>query len=214
MAPIKAGDIFSIPLPDSRYLTGRVMLDVAQALKRGLIKPGTSLGFQSGSLLIEMYREISESPSPIVSQVLLPGVFVGKDLFSPRAERRWQVIAHQPIDPTRVEFPEALLGYKRMTMFIRGQIEIPVPIDTEAIDEFESRPGTVSAHGLADLCLYYLDLKHLIRHGNAEAMHLRRTDLRFTSRREEVYRLMREDPKQSYHEMSTRHGYDISLLYR
>jgi hypothetical protein len=214
MPSLKAGDIFSIPLPDSRYLAGRVVLDVAQALKRGLIKPGTPLALKSGSILVETYREISEAPSPAVSEVLLPGVFVSKSLFSPREEGHWRIVGHQPIEPTRIEFPEALYGSKRTVMFTRGEVDLPVPLGLEALDRFETRPGVVPAHALAGTCLYYLGLKHLIRAANPESMDLRDTDLRFTDQRDEIYRLMGEDPKQSYHELSARHGHDISRLYR
>ncbi len=214
MPTLKAGDLFAIPLPDSRYLTGRVILDIGQALKRGLITPGTMLGFQSGSILVETYRQISETPVPSISEVLIPGVFVGKTLFSPREKGHWHVIGHQPIDPTRVEFPEALYGSKRGMMFTRGEIELPVPLGHEALDRFKARLAVLPAKLLADVCLYCLGLKDLVRSPVAAAGALPEADLRYTDQRDEIYRLIGDDPNQTYHEMSTRHGHDVARLFR
>jgi hypothetical protein len=214
MAKLKAGDLFAIPLPDARFLTGRVVLDVAQVVKGGLVNPGSTLAFQSGSILAETYRQISETPSAAVSEVLIPGIFIDKTLFSSRQEAPWRIIGHQPIEPTRVEFPEALYGSKRGMMFNRGELDLPVPLGHEALDRFNIRPGTLPAKLLADICLYHLGLKALIRSPNAAATAVQRSDLRFSEQRDEIYRLMGEDPKQSYYEMASRHGYDTARLYR
>jgi len=211
MARFKHGDIFAVQLPNQQYLFGRILLNVKeQCVKPKLLEPGSLLTFFGGSLLVEMYRKLSAAPGLSESEVLLNGVFVDA-----RSLKRglWKIIDHQEVDPTQIEFPEGLVATGRGASFQRGEINMPVALSGQDVSRIHVYPTQQSSLALADICLYYLGLKHLIEHEYRDTKHLRYSDLRFSDHRSEIYQLLGEDESQTYYQMSTKLGYDITRFY-
>lgn len=212
MPSFKAGDLFSLPLSDGRFLTGRVVLDLPRLWRRKAFDFSSPLGFFGKCVLVEIYKQLSPDPSPSMSEVLIPGVFIDTGPFEPKSAEQWMILGHSPVDPTRAEFPEALTQTDRGSVLVRGEVELPLPLSSDELSAIDCRPTIISTKRLARTCLYYLDLKHLIG-PYADNMHLRHSDLRFNEHREHIYRLAGEDPRQSYHELSRRYGHDLSRFY-
>lgn len=211
MARFKHGDIFTVQLPNQQYLFGRILLDLKkQCVKPKLLEPGSPLTFFGGSLLVETYRQLSDTPDFGESEVLLKGVFVDA-----RSLKRghWTIIDHHEVDPTQVEFPEGLVATGSGANFQRGEISMPVALSGQDVSRIHVYPTQQSSLALADICLYYLGLKHLIEHEYRDNKHLRYSDLRFSDHRSEIYQLLGEDESQTYYQMSTQLGYDIARFY-
>ena len=211
MARFKHGDIFTVQLSNQQYLFGRILLNVKeQCVKPKLLEPGSPLTFFGGSLLIEMYRVMSATPDFDGSEVLLNGVFV-----DPRSFKRglWTIVDHQEVDPTQVEFPEGLVATGHRASFQCGEVKIPVELSEQDLRQIHVYPTQQSSLALADICLYYLELKHLIEHEYRDNKHLRYSDLRFSDHRRKVYQLLGEDENQTYYQMSTKLDHDITRFY-
>lgn len=166
--------------------------------------------FFGGSLLVETYRRLSDTPDFGESEVLLKGVFVDA-----RSLKRghWKIIDHQAVDPTQVEFPEGLVATGRGANFQRGEINLPVALSGQDVHRIAVFPTQQSSLALADISLYYLGLKRLIEHEYGDSRHLRYSDLRFSDHRSKIYQLLGEDESQTYYQMSMQLGYDIARFY-
>jgi Immunity protein 26/Double zinc ribbon len=214
MPKFKTGDLFAIKISEGEYVNGRVLLDVKrQCIKPRLVKPDSALGFFNGAILVETYRETFAEPTARLSEVLIPGTFV--DTYALESGK-WQVLGNVGVEPTRVEFPEALVGSGYRSQFLRGEVSLPLSLSGEDRDEINVL-GTINPSGmLGDTCLYYLGRKDEITKrwvNGVETASLAHSDLRFSKYRSEVYRLLGEDEGQSYFEMAMRHGYDIRRFY-
>jgi hypothetical protein len=76
MSNYKIGDIFSIQLPNQKYIFGRILLDVKkQCVKPKLIDPNSPLSSYDGCLLVEIYKELSDNPNFLGQEKLIPGFF-------------------------------------------------------------------------------------------------------------------------------------------
>ncbi len=211
MTRFKHGDIFAIQLHNQQYLFGRVLLDVKkQCVKSKLLDPRSPLAFFGGAILVEMYREISVNRDCSGTDVLIPGIFVGPEGFK---RDLWAVVDYKEVDPIQVEFPEGLVSSGRHSRFQRGEINLTLALTGKEKQQIGVAVPQKSALALADICLYYLNLKHLINHEYGDKMHLENADLRFSEHRSRIYQMLGEDENQSYYEMSTRLGYNISRFY-
>jgi len=211
MAKFKCGDMFAIVLPNGRYVCGRIMLDIdKQCVKPQLLPPGSPLQFFGKAVLVDVYRETTPEPTVVRSNALINGIFV-----DPRALQKgdWPIVGHEEVDPTTVEFPEGLIGVEGRAAFRRGEISLHLPLRSADVRRIGVYNALLNPVNIPDTVLYYLGLKGLINLSNPEAASLKRNDLRFSDHRAEVYHLLGEDPSQSYDEMSTRLGLNLSRFY-
>ncbi len=212
MISIKHGDIFTFQVTTGKYISGRIILDIKeQCIEPNLLKANSTLNAFSESILVEIYSGLSQKPEWVKSKVLIPGILVEGDLLK---TGEWEIIDYSKIDPTRVEFPETLILFEGQALFERGEISLHLSLDYDDLRRINVYPTFKSAKSLPDICLYYLNLKHLINDDFAETKHLKNSDLRFSEYRHEIYHLLNEDEHQSYFEMSSRLGYYITRFYK
>jgi len=214
MARFRTGDIFSFPLPNGEYLSGRILLDVKQQCVRPKrLKPDSPLGFFSNTLLLETYTRTSSTPSAAPSEVLIPGVFMDAGSLQ---SGLWEIVGHQEVDPTTVEFPESLLNLGPHPHFVRGEILLPLGLTSGDLARINVYRTIEPSSMLGEKCAYYLERlsspeSAALPPGDIRS--LAGSDLRFSEYRDEVYQALGQDKDQSYYEMSTRLGHDIGRFY-
>jgi hypothetical protein len=211
----KAGDIFALELPTGEYITGRVLLDVKnQCIRPKLLSSDSRLGFFNGYVLTEIYKQTFSEPTAERSEVLIPGIWTDSGSLK---DGHWQIISHEEVDPTQVEFPEAFILYgARTILFTRGEIEIPIEMTYEEYKQINVLKTKGASGWLGETCLYYLGRKDEINDpdlADVELRSLKHADLRFNDFRSEAYRRLGEDENISYFEMSLKHGHDIRRFY-
>ena len=210
----KIGDIFALPLPNHQYLCSRILLDIEQqCFQSNLISEDSPLDVYRGLLLVEVYQKISKEP--IYSgnkRTLIPGFFIDPE---PIESEEWQIVDHNPVDPIKVEFPETLVINHGLSCFQRGEIrlELPEEVDIEKTEGLDIYPTITSPYKLPRICLYYLGLIDLLTPVQKKTSNLKKMDLRFSEYRSQIYQMLGEDENQSYYEMSSRLGYNISRFY-
>lgn len=212
MVKYKLGDIFSLQLPNQEYVFGKITLDVTpQCVKPKLIQPGSPLFSFEDTVLVEIYKTTSKKNEFIISEVLINGVFIDP-LFIKKGI--WTIVSNQDVDSRQVEFPEALISFENHALFRKGEITLPIALDEEELRKINVYPTILPPVVLIDICLYYLNLKHLINPEYLETSQLNTSDLRFSSFRRKIYEMLGEDDNQSYFDMSKRLGYDITRFYK
>jgi hypothetical protein len=215
MGKFKTGDIFTFRLTDDEYLTGRIVLDIQrQCARPRLIKPGSPLASHNPSLLVEIYRSTSRAPTASRAEVLIPCIFVGTESLK---SGDWSIVGREDIDPTRVEFPENLIGRGVRSAFVKGEIRAPIELELSDLRRISSYPSVWPSRVLKQICLYKLGRKEEIdktRFRNLEVFNPQRYDLRFSEYRSEFYRMIGELEDQSYYEMSLRFGRDLKRFYQ
>jgi hypothetical protein len=208
----KHGDVFSFRLPNEKFIFGRILLDVnKQCIKPKLLKQDSPLGFFKDCILIEIYKELSTHNDFAPSEVLINGIFV--DLYLLK-KGLWEIIDCQEVDPTKVEFPEAMNAFEEHALFRKGEIVLPLSLNEDNLRIINVYPTIVPSAVLSDICLYYLDFKHLIDPDYLVTSNLRNSDLRFSEHRREIYQMLGKDENQSYYDMSTQLGYNITRFYK
>ena len=215
MTNLKAGDIFSVQLPNQKYISGRIMLDVyKQCYETNIIKELSGLFLYKECILVEIYSELFDEPTSKQSSVLIPGIFFAND---PERTSMWQLIDHQPINPLQVEFPETLPGVGAQDCLVRG--EITLPLRGRKRNRYfpyglpEILPSLISPKAIVNISLYYLNLKQLITTQYPETHNLADSDLRFSEHRNLIYEILGEDENQSYYEISSKLGFDVTRFY-
>jgi hypothetical protein len=211
----RTGDIFSLPLPTGECLTGRVMLDVKnQCVRPKLISSDSALRFYNGSILIEIYKQTFTEPSANRSDILIPGMWSSPGLLKSGC---WNVLGHETVNPSQVEFPEYFIGSgARTILFRRGEIQLPIEVTREEYEQIDVLGSILPSGTLGEICLYHLGRKSEINDPDlvdVELRSLKHADLRFNDFRSEAYRRLGEDENVSYFEMSLKHGQDIRRFY-
>ncbi|HKP39139.1 MAG TPA: Imm26 family immunity protein [Pyrinomonadaceae bacterium] len=206
------GDIFAFRLPNQKYISGRIQLNVArQCVRPKLLSPDSPLRFFGKSILVEIYEGLSDAPSLVRSETLIPGVFVDTQLLE---SGEWKVVDHEPVDPTKIEFPEALMGAGRNGVFTRGEIKLPLPLDANDLERLNVYSTIESSYLMPNICLHYLGMEDVIDPEYRDTSDLRHSDLRFSEYRKQIYGLLNEDENQSYYGMSSRLGHDVTRFYK
>lgn len=210
---VRAGDIFSIPLPNGKFAFGRVMLDVyKQCISKRLIESDSSLNFFKSSLLIELYKNISNEPVFTESEILIAGIFV--DLYG-FEDNLWSITSNKPVNPVTVDFPESLIASNDAIYFKKGELKIATDLTEEAYDELKIHPTINSSYSIGSICLHYLGLDEFIEENFRWPKYLESSDLRYSpALRSNVYEEIGEDINQTYYEMSSKYGLDVSRFFK
>jgi hypothetical protein len=211
MTKVNHGDIFAVPLPDGTYLCGRLLLDIYACLKQRLFSAGSPLPGLGKAILIEMYQEVVPRPEYVRSVVLIPGAFVQCDEMG----RGWPIIAHDPVDPHTVEFPEALIGSMTsvgQVAFECGEIRIPLPLKHAELDRVGEYMRIHSTFLWPYTCLRVLGRKAEVPRAYKMAT-LSGGDLRFSPHRDAIYKHLPFSKEQSYFEKQAQLGLHLERLY-
>ena len=212
VAKFQAGDFFSFEPSSGLFLCGRIQLNVQQQCwVPKLITAASPLSFFQNTLLVEIYQEQYSTPTYRRSPVLINGLFTDQKALT---RGQWKVGGQERVDPTGVEFPEALVSTGTGALFQRGEVSLPLPLDTVAVSTINVYPAIQPSIAVPDIALYYLGLKNLASHSHESAMRLDHFDLRFSSHRAEIYQRLKQDPSESYFSLALRLGHDVRRFYR
>lgn len=209
----KAGDTFSFRLNAAEWLSGRVLLDVkAQCVKPRKVAPDSQLGFFNAALLVEMYATPTPEPAIDASRVLVPSMFVSPGGF----KGDWQVLGNQPVDPTAIEFPPALVLRGIRGALTWGEILLESSLPGAEIDGLRIS-STVHGAGLVRaVCMVALgrgaELDPL-EFPNPSVFALGHSDLRFSPHRDRVFESVGLAKHGSYHEEALARGFDVRRFF-
>lgn len=207
----KPGDIFAFPLTNDQYMFGRIMLDIEkQCVKPKLIDSESPLLAYSKSLLIEVYREVRDSKNFPGGEILIPGFFLDPE---PIKLGEWEIVGYQKIDPIRIDFPEILAPCDIFWALERGEIRELLPEDLDENEDWIVREFIVSPYALPDICLNLLGMDRFIQPTDRNSIKIEKLDLRFSPHRTQIYQMLEEDENQSYYEMSSKSGFDVTRFY-
>lgn len=209
----KAGDIFTEQLKNGQYMFGRVLLDIKEQLKKGVIVRGESrLTAHSISYCVSVYDSICDEPIlPDDAKVIWPGIPVGHDMFG---DDSWTIIAHKPVDPKEIEFPEEISIYNSEITFIKGEVRQQSKQGSESLNK-ELIPFTRSFLNEQDLfntILTYMDRKDLAK----EEEIITDYDKRFIdpNLRKRIFELFNENPGMPYYDFALKHGFDTARFFQ
>src|SRR5262249_5790763 len=152
---------------------------------RRLFPAGSPLPGLGKAFLIEMYRQALPKPEYVPSPVLVPGAFISSE----EVGRGWPIIAHQPVDPHTVEFPESLIRYRTpvgQVAFQCGEIHIPLPLKDEELDRVGEYKRLRSSFLWPYTCLRVLGRGAEVPRDYKMAT-LTGGDLRFSPHRDAIY---------------------------
>lgn len=214
---LQLGDIFSIKTENSgAYIYGRVLFDTQKQFTEGM--PFNYLDWHSKSVLIEMYKyvtiEEAESINIDTLETAITSTFIDKNSLQKRLSR---IIANKKIDFQKVTFPETLKNVHREGKFLAvGELVIKIDLTIEDLDRINVFPTLGN--------LYYLELATLDYSGRSDliedkedilGVYFTSCDLRSLPEiRKEIYNRIGENPDLSYHELSSKHGFDFERFYK
>jgi hypothetical protein len=190
------------------------MLDVhRQCVKPRRLKPDSPLLFYDLTILVDLYATVSDSPQRQGVERLVAGLFTD---WSSLISGAWEVVGHEDVDPTIVEFPEALMTEGPDPRFVRGELYLPLQLTFHDVTRINVHATIRPSGTLSNVAAYYLERRRSQTTSDSrddEKRGLARSDLRFSPHRAEVYRALSEDEHQTYFEVSLRHGLDIRRFY-
>jgi hypothetical protein len=92
----------------------------------------------------------------------------------------WPIIGFEPVDPTTVEFPEALVGERAEHRFVRGEVSKPIALGYDEVRNINVYPTNVASVRIPLVCERYLGLS------DNDVMGLEDGDLRYSPHRNQV----------------------------
>ncbi len=208
---IQNGDVFAVPLPDSTFLFGRVMLNIHATTKKRLFPAGSPLPSLGKALLVEMYEQPLPSPNYKPSGILVPGAFVEAD----EVGGTWPIISNVAIDVHDVRFPETMIGHMHdagEVDFECGEIDIPIPITLREMESMRVLSTRHSAFLWPYICLNAMGRGMEIPGEYTPSCHLRDSDLRFSSHRALIYSYLPLNPNDSYYQQQQQLGLRLERL--
>lgn len=211
---IKIGDIVRVKLLNDKYMWVHVLFDVRWMLRKDRkIDPSNYFYFYAPCYLINVYAQISSN------EVLDDETIFFKGIFIPRKQLADQtVVSNIPVDYRLIDFPETTGGYDSEDWLAKGELALGIgKIPDAKIKEWGNRfNGSFGdVYSVADDVLYMQNRKVEMQRMNYpdDWNHIPK-DFRFYPEcREEVYRIIGEDPNQSYYELALKHGYDLARFY-
>jgi hypothetical protein len=216
---LKEGDIFYVPIK-GKYIFAKIVLDMRNKIFKK--EPNHRLFFYSGCYLIEVYKGIYDEPKLTSTEIIFPSSFTFISTFYARNEYKidWTFYEHQPIDYTKIEFPEVLeTGDNGYLNFRKFDVSIPTKTLFEDFPKNSNRNQKYT--GVAFPSFYQMV---------DEALHLQKRDDLMTDTeityfesdrdlrmcfndRKRIYAQIGESINISYYELALKYGYDLGRFY-
>ena len=206
MIKYKHSDVFVNKMKNGKYMFGIILLDVKkQCFRKKIIDQSNSLSCYNGTVLIELFKEFSNTKNYSSSDVLIPGIFVFDfDL----KDGYWEIIDNITVNPEKIDFPEGMLYSNGLLYFVKGEIKLRVPKPISYREEIGVGIATMACGSIEKIASFYLDNKFDSKDGP-----LYNYDLHFNDKRKKAYKLINENTKQSYSHMAKKYGFDLSRFY-
>ena len=210
------GDIFYIER-NEKFIFGRILLDVnTRILKK---EPEHRYKFFSGCYMAEVYKGIYDTPELTTREVIIPGQFTSKSTFYSKNKYKiqWVFYKHEPIDYTKLDFPETIRGWKKGAVLEKFDLELPTKIAS-----FEEREEKFGKRFTGSIYPSYRTLVNNAFHfqGRDDLMSIKIVvfmdgdDLRLAPKeRADIYKQINEPYNISYYDLALKHGYDIARFY-
>lgn len=210
----RAGDIFSVPITRTEFLSGRVLLDVeSQCIAPRRVKPHSQLAFFNGTMLAEIHGTPMPAPGIADQRILFSSIFLPASGFT---SGRWQVIGHKPVDPTQVDFPAALtlIGGPRPHL-TWGELALPIAISVAELERLDISP-TLHTSELDQMCLVALGRESEVdrsRYRNLDVLRLDHSDLRFSPAGPDLFTRAGLPAQPRYFDEALARGFDTRRFY-
>jgi len=217
------GDIFYVQV-SGKYIFGRILIDVSERILK--IEPQHKCKFYSGCYLAEVYKGIYDEPVLTTTEIILPSQFTFKQYFySKQYKVEWIFYEYQPIDYTKLDFPEVLeTGSNSLINFRKFDISIPTKTlfkDFPRQDMNNSPTSGQKFTGRICSTFYQMVDEALRLQGRNDLMRdkertyfLDNNDLRLSpADRTVFYSQINEDKNITYYELALKYGFDLARFY-
>ncbi len=201
---VKAGDIFTIPLPGGTTLSGRIILHIRQQVIRPkLVRPNSPLTFFADTVLQRILRGAALDADP-----LLPPLFTWR-------EGEWEVTGHQPIAPDDVDFPQHLTVRGAQPVFVWGELRLPIALTHLQAQAIGVRGRISGSSQLGRYALFALGRSTEIDSSFTDPATFDPAvlDLRGSPHAEQVHGLLGPRIGDRYFETALRYGFDVRRFY-
>lgn len=208
----KHGDIFAVPLPDGRFLPGRVMLDIYGCLKKRMLPHDSPLPGLGKAVLAEMYSVTSKHLDFEKSAISIPGAYVDSDEIGVG----WPIIGNLPVDPHDISFPETLIGFNHENgevAFECGELRINVPLHEEDARKINAYKSPHTSFLWPITCAQNINRPDLVPEKYRSYNGLVTSDLRYTLFRDAIFKHLPINPDDSYFTQQCQMGFNIGRLY-
>jgi hypothetical protein len=217
---IKFGDVLAIELLNKLYLFVQIVYQIPKENKKEIekINPKSRLlearPFYNGFYIINVYNQISQEKILKTNEIIFKGIYaMGSDI----KKSNYTIISCEKINVEEVEFPENLGANWEEGYFLeKGELKIPIKNWQKIKDELKNGPpaGFKDTSSLGDSVLYFQDRKNEMQRKYFDGWKFYPNDLRYYPElRDKIYKMINEDPKQSYYKMALKHGFDLRKLY-
>jgi len=206
------GDIFFLQLKNKeKYVIGRILFDVENQFYRTVSTTENYFNVFRECQLVEIYESIYDSPVKVDStKIILPNTFVYR-IDSKENKINWGVLNNQPVDYTKIEFPEIMTIVNGSVKLLRGELSIETKYNNT--DDFNLRFGAEFPIVLANQAAYVQGYSDMVEGFHSEKS-FAKMDLRnFPELRNKVYNSLNIDPDKSYYELSKEIGFDLARFY-
>lgn len=215
---LQEGDIFYV-IVNEKFVFARLLMDVDERILKH--EPEHKLKFKSGCYLIEVYKGIYDQPELLTNEIILPGQFTVKRNFYSKIHRvKWMFYRHEPIDYTKLDFPENLETGKNGKINFR-KFDLSIPTKTLYENFPVNKKGNQKYTG--SICLSYYQMSdeafHLQNRDDLmmvadRTYFLNNSDLRLSTKdREMFYQQINENPDTSYYSLALKYGFDLGRFY-
>ena len=210
----KTGDVFSIEASKSEFVFGRILFSPNEQYMKKIPeeKQFSYLDFFAGCILIETYIGVFDSLDKVdFSKIAIKNNFVSTKILN---RDDVKIINNLPVNPKDVSFPEVISTYNSNYYFTTGELKLPIKINSKEYDEIFVFPSFGSGYWELVATLVWSGRSDLVEKDDISETYFKSTDLRFSpEKRNKIYKMIGEDPNQSYYDLALKYGFDLVRLY-
>lgn len=218
----QVGDIFYLKLKDlDKYVFGRILFDVDKQYHKVVdvnklpndYFPYLRM-FYDKCQLVEMYDGVYDKVGDFNTKTtLIPHAFT-RSIDSKNNILEWGIIQNDPVDYTKINFPEQLNYGSNQVRLCRGELAIPTNISKESAEQIGFKSNMNVPLTIACASLHFQDKRDLIPEDIRYPVYLTDRDLLYNQElRNKVYADLNLDPKKSYYELAKEMGFDLARFY-
>lgn len=208
---LAVGDVFAIKIGNtSLHYFGRVLFDVKKQYIKTKEFPDNYFGWYGKSILIEIYKSISENLEATNLDLAVQSTFISpKNLL----KNDIQVLRNEPVDPKKVGFPEVISSIDGNICFNLGELQLKTQYDRKFADEANMFPRLGNMYWIQMAVFDYSGRRDLIEDKDDIKSNYFNDIRNVPALRKKIYSDLGEDPDQTYYELALKHGLDLARYY-